>query len=1029
MDDSDDITARLAREAGVSLHRFPQTNQEAEAVEQLVKRSMEAISMEEHEKVIFDIHGFLQPEEDEEALEQALGQMRRHLLKIDSKEKQAYLHAQSLNDDYVSNRKFLIMFLRYQEMDPEQAARNLIQHFETKRQLFGNGEILARDIRQSDLSDRDLRVLYSGFVQILATRDAAGRAVFVTTSMSPSLFEDFFVNECGKRVIWYMSMIATQDETTQRNGTIWICLMDYHSYNVSADQFRAMQELQRSLPCREISGHFCYHDPSVRPFAAGVRLFAKEHERSRLRIHTGTPEQIIFKLQTFGLPVECIKFRNGVHLDETEHLAWLAAVRSQEGPERTTSGNLLPSDEDGTVEGSVDGSSVGDAPAQPDEGEAVLIPRRFDVLFGKTNFARRHMGTQRALHLVEIHFDDYERLGKQKKKEITDEIIAQVHGAGGRFLRQTKEGVWVVTDGEDAHRKVSHWFRHARYKKNISPTLGAGEDSQETGEASGSSTQMTLTMSESDDMAERLAWEAGVPLHRFPETHQEAEAVEKAVQKAIGTLTMEEHEKIIFEIHGFSQSEEDQEALEDALQKMKHHLLKTESTKKQAYLLAQSLNDDYVSDRKFLIMFLRYRGMNPEQAAQTLIQHFETKRQLFGEGEVLARDVRQSDLSARDMNVLNSGFLRLLGSRDVAGRAIFVTTTFPTDIAEDFFEHDGGKLVCWHYNKKRRALWYTNMLAIQDEATQRNGAIWVCCMMNRNAYSVTTDHFRATRAMQELIPCRGVGSHFCYQDPSVRPFAAGIQLYSKERGRSRMRVHTGTPEQVVFLLQTFGIPAECLKFKEDGSLDDADHLQWLAVVRSFEEQKKKTQKADSPSEGEGVAEKLSGGSNSGNALVQPNEGEAVLIPRRFDVLFGKTNFARRHTGTLRALHLVEIYFEDYNQFGKLRKMRITNEIIAQVHGAGGRFLRQNKDGVWVVTDGEDARRKVAHWFRHARYKKALPSMSSTDEDSKDTREESPETVKRAFPDFLNSMVDDIHIQQFSDGDDAERVSKRHFASL
>jgi len=60
----------------------------------------------------------------------------------------------------------------------------MISHFETKKRLFGGGEILAREILQSDLTPVELDLLRGGYLQLLPSRDASGRVVTVT-NLSP----------------------------------------------------------------------------------------------------------------------------------------------------------------------------------------------------------------------------------------------------------------------------------------------------------------------------------------------------------------------------------------------------------------------------------------------------------------------------------------------------------------------------------------------------------------------------------------------------------------------------------------------------------------------------------------------------------------------------------------------------------------------------------------------------------------------------------------------------------------------------
>ena len=98
------------------------------------------------------------------------------------------------------------MFLRSELFNPKKAARKIVKHFDLKKKLFGCPDetpnvtgtdikidnddsnknkkketvhVLARSILMSDLNDDDMKVLESGFMQILPKPDAAGRGVIV----------------------------------------------------------------------------------------------------------------------------------------------------------------------------------------------------------------------------------------------------------------------------------------------------------------------------------------------------------------------------------------------------------------------------------------------------------------------------------------------------------------------------------------------------------------------------------------------------------------------------------------------------------------------------------------------------------------------------------------------------------------------------------------------------------------------------------------------------------------------------------
>lgn len=197
--------------------------------------------------------------------------------------------------------------------------------------------------------------------------------------------------------------------------------------------------------------------------------------------------------------------------------------------------------------------------------------------------------------------------------------------------------------------------------------------------------------------------------------------------------------------------------------------------------------------------------------------------------------------------------------------------------------------------------------------------------------------YEAVNNLDLVLPHRIVGAHYCYTDPDLRPFVAGFQLLLNEKDRYRMRIHYGTREEINFELQTFGIPMDACPISLDGTCCNTWHDNWLAMLRNEEEQK--------------------------------HTEKTILLPHRFDVLLGKHAIAREHTGTLRALHIVDMNFDRYEKLGKYLKTEVAEKIISIIHESGGRFLKQKENGAWVEVEDVEARKKIAHWFRHARFKR------------------------------------------------------------
>lgn len=170
--DDHDVTTR----AGLTPGRMPANEQEAMIGEKILGAEMATLSLEEHEQAIFDVHGIPQLlNEDPTKIEHSLSLMENEIRMI--RNKHEYEHAKYLNEKYVNDRAFRLMFLRCDSFDVRLAAQRMVHHFKVKNLLFGEGDILGRPVHLSDLSDEDMTLLQSGYTQVLPTRDTAGRFV------------------------------------------------------------------------------------------------------------------------------------------------------------------------------------------------------------------------------------------------------------------------------------------------------------------------------------------------------------------------------------------------------------------------------------------------------------------------------------------------------------------------------------------------------------------------------------------------------------------------------------------------------------------------------------------------------------------------------------------------------------------------------------------------------------------------------------------------------------------------------------
>lgn len=232
-----------------------------------------------------------------------------------------------------------------------------------------------------------------------------------------------------------------------------------------------------------------------------------------------------------------------------------------------------------------------------------------------------------------------------------------------------------------------------------------------------------------------------------------------------------------------------------------------------------------------------------------------------------------------------------------------------------------------------RAFWYWMMSALKDEEMQKNGSIMVVQNYG-NIRGANFSFIRQTAAVPQALPIRVDCLHYCYDEAGLRPFLLGIRLFFANR--FRFRFHYGQPIDIDFKLQTFGIPVKDFPLMEDGSLSTTWHREWQRLQREQEEEREAVD-------------------------------ESIIVPRRFDVLFGRSKKAREHTGNLRCQFLIEMNKDRYEKADRFGKTVIAEEIVTIIHESYGRFLKWQKGG-FVEVEQKVAREKISHFFRNSRGK-------------------------------------------------------------
>jgi hypothetical protein len=270
----------------------PKTTGDDEDTTALIAKSMNQLSLQDREMASEDIHGVSAAVRETPAfIQEAIHKMEDCLQA--TRHKPAYDMAQTIKADYVHDPKLLIMFLRADRFNAEQAATRFVKFLDWKLNLFGRQKLCQR----VDLDDLDVDARFmveSGIDQVLPERDSRGRAITVVAIYYLSRF--FRSSQSLLQMTYYFGMSVVEDETNQISGLVSVCYglgpeeeePATKSKNILHSTWESAS-LMNSLPIRIEATHFCSCPHSGMHFV--LKLLAKSiglFNRARLRIHLGS---------------------------------------------------------------------------------------------------------------------------------------------------------------------------------------------------------------------------------------------------------------------------------------------------------------------------------------------------------------------------------------------------------------------------------------------------------------------------------------------------------------------------------------------------------------------------------------------------------------------------------------------------------------------------------------------------------------------------------------------------------------------
>jgi len=244
--------------------------------------------------------------------------------------------------------------------------------------------------------------------------------------------------------MFYYYMAVLRDKRVSETGITWISYC-HNSNDFDFETFTVINEMEEILPMRAACGHICAcPDSSIHGMIAGIKLLSSG-DRYRLRAHFGSIEENHFELQTYGILTTDSPMKNDGTWSTEFHMEWVEGLRLKE--------EILKKDF----------VSLDDL---------IVIPRKHDVLCGKSQRAKSSFGTQRALHLVEMHRDRYESKNKNEKTSVATDILSV------RFLKSHLPSFLKTVIRSISLFLLRHFVAYSEIRR---PVLKGGQKSRNMG--------------------------------------------------------------------------------------------------------------------------------------------------------------------------------------------------------------------------------------------------------------------------------------------------------------------------------------------------------------------------------------------------------------------------------------------------------------------------------------------------------------------------------------------------------------------
>jgi hypothetical protein len=308
--------------------------------------------------------------------------------------------------------------------------------------------------------------------------------------------------------------------------------------------------------------------------------------------------------------------------------------------------------------------------------------------------------------------------------------------------------------------------------------------------------------------------------------------------------------------------------MQNALSELYATIAERPQGSRQGFDTAVALSSAHVEH--MLATFLVAEDFQIPLAARRATSHFQTKQELFGKDK-LTRTIGLKDLTMEDLQILESGAIQLLPSRDRGGRQVLVrqhsklryktrnnvvSLLYLIDIFLKVWGYKNYTKVKYQTKSKLianafallfqlRALWYMvhcqenqeGIVLVDYDVDQRPGVDCFDDSFACDDFDILSSDFKGgfdmelshqmLKMMRSSLATRMVAIHLCFEHEQWERIHDTTAVLLGKAMRLRMKRHEGSQKECFYNLLCHGIPSNEIEVGTEGELLRNSHTQWI----------------------------------------------------------------------------------------------------------------------------------------------------------------------------------------------------------